>query len=194
MHIEDSVCILRDELWELLRAYGMRLTSIGTGAIYGKRHYNLVDSDSSIRQAAIGHLRHHMITAQPDHGLVIIGLITGRMQDCTCREEFFWNLEESLYQLDQLAESYDVQLGFELTNRYEREHLIRIADGVEYLRNHDYKRILLHLDTVHMNIEEADIRQSILGAKGYVGHVHIADNDRWYPGHGHYPFWRRFRH
>ena len=72
MHIEDSVCILRDELWELLRAYGMRLTSIGTGAIYGKRHYNLVDSDSSIRQAAIGHLRHHMITAQPDHGLVII--------------------------------------------------------------------------------------------------------------------------
>ena len=90
--------------------------------------------------------------------------------------------------MDQLAESYDVQLGFELTNRYEREHLIRIADGVEYLRNHDYKRILLHLDTVHMNIEEADIRQSILGAKGYVGHVHIADNDRWYPGHGHYLF------
>ena len=131
MHIEDSACILRDQLWELLKAYGMRLTSIGTGAIYGRRHYNLVDSDSSVRQAAIQHLRQHMITAQPDHGLVIIGLITGRMRDCTCREEFFWNLEESLYQLDQLAESYDVQLGFELTNRYEREHLIRIADGVE---------------------------------------------------------------
>ncbi|MFR2690147.1 MAG: hypothetical protein ACLTBV_00280 [Enterocloster bolteae] len=59
MHIEDSVCILRDELWELLRAYGMRLTSIGTGAIYGKRHYNLVDSDSSIRQAAIGSAASH---------------------------------------------------------------------------------------------------------------------------------------
>ena len=52
---------------------------------------------------------------------------------------------------------------------------------MEYLRSHNYKRILLHLDTVHMNIEEADIRQAILGAKGYVGHVHIADNDRWYP-------------
>ena len=39
-----------------------------------------------------------------------------------------------------------------------------------------------------MNIEERNIGNAIRSAKGYVSHVHVADNDRWYPGHGHYDF------
>ena len=39
-----------------------------------------------------------------------------------------------------------------------------------------------------MNIEEADIRRSLeLSAKQLI-HVHLADNDRYYPGHGHMDF------
>ena len=39
-----------------------------------------------------------------------------------------------------------------------------------------------------MNIEEADIRAAIVRAKDKIVHVHVADNDRWYPGHGHIDF------
>ena len=188
MHIDDSSKINRRELWDTLKAYGMRLTSIGTGSVYAQKHYNLVDRNAAVRRAAICHLEEHMVTAEPDHGLVIIGLITGRLSDCSCKAEFDENLEDSLYRLDELAKAHDVRLGFELTNRYERNCLTKIAEGVEYLKSHNYGRISLHLDTVHMNIEEADIREAILGGRGYIGHVHIADNDRWYPGHAHYPF------
>lgn len=39
-----------------------------------------------------------------------------------------------------------------------------------------------------MNIEESDIKKSIQSAKGKICHVHVADNDRWFVGHGHYDF------
>ena len=53
-----------------------------------------------------------MITAEPDQSLVILGLVAGRFSDCSGPEEFKANLEDSLYQLDRLAQSHDVQLGF----------------------------------------------------------------------------------
>lgn len=189
MHIFDSAEIDRRELWNILKENGMVLTSIGTGSVYERLHYNLGDFDPAVRKAAIRHLEQHMITAEPDHGVVIIGLIAGRYSDCKENEELFKkNLTESLYCLDELAQHHDVHLGFEIMNRFESDYLTKIEEGVEYLKDQSFKRILLHLDTVHMNIEEADIYQAILSARGYVGHVHIADNDRWYPGHGHYNF------
>lgn len=51
---------------------------------------------------------------------------------------------------------------------------------------------LLHLDTFHMNIEEPDCADSIRRARK-VGHIHVADSDRWYPGHAHYDFESTFR-
>ena len=188
LHILDSAEIDRKKLWEILRQNHIRLTSVGTGSVYGQRHYNLVDSRREVRGAAIRHLGEHMITAQPYGGLVIVGLIAGRLEDCSGREEYRENLDESLYRLDKLAQEYGVWLGFELTNRYEREFLLRIDEGVSYLRERDFKRILLHIDTVHMNIEEGEIGAAIRRGRGFIGHVHVADNDRWYPGHGHYDF------
>ncbi len=189
MHIFDSAEIDRKELWDLLKAHGMVLTSIGTGSVYERLHYCLGAGDPAVRKAAIRHLEQHMITAEPDHALVILGLIAGRYSDCGGNgAEFQRNLTDSLYQLDELAAKHDVRLGLEIMNRFESDFLTKIQDGVAYVKANDFQRIKLHLDTVHMNIEEGDIRQAILGAKGYVGHVHIADNDRWYPGHGHYDF------
>lgn len=189
MHIFDSAEIDRRELWDTLKAHDMVLTSIGTGSVYERMHYCLGAADPAVRKAAIRHLEQHMITAEPDHALVILGLVAGRFSDCQGDGELFKkNLTESLYQLDELAVRHDVRLGFEIMNRFESDYLTTISEGVEYLKANSFKRIKLHLDTVHMNIEEADIREAILGAKGYVGHVHVADNDRWYPGHGHYDF------
>ena len=188
MHIFDSAAIDRKELWDTLKENGMTLTSIGTGSVYGRKHYNLADHDPAVLKEAIKHLEQHMITAEPDQSLVILGLVAGRFSDCSGPEEFKANLEDSLYQLDRLAQSHDVKLGFEIMNQFESDYLTTIAEGVDYLKAHDFKRIRLHIDTVHMNIEEADIGAAIRKAEGYIGHVHLADNDRWYPGHAHYNF------
>ena len=46
----------------------------------------------------------------------------------------------------------------------------------------------LHIDTYHMNIEEDQIGRNIAAAGRHIGHVHIADSNRGYPGTGHYDF------
>ena len=120
---------------------------------------------------------------------MILGLVAGRFSDChDDGEEFKKNLTDSLHKLDDLAVHYQVRLGFEIMNRFESDYLTTIAEGVEYLKKEKFQKLLLHIDTVHMNIEEAHIGDAIRAGKGYIGHVHVADNDRWYPGHAHYDF------
>ena len=43
----------------------------------------------------------------------------------------------------------------------------------------------LLLDTFHMNIEEASIEETIRKYASRIAHFHIAESNRWPPGHGH---------
>jgi sugar phosphate isomerase/epimerase len=43
-----------------------------------------------------------------------------------------------------------------------------------------------------MNIEEDQIGQNIIAAGKHIGHVHLADSNRGYPGTGHYDFAETF--
>lgn len=194
LHILDSAQIDRPALWKQLEDCGLTLTTIGTGSAYHALHYCLGSSDPTVRRAAVRHMEEHMLTAQKDHATVIIGLIAGKLADSHGNlEEFQKNVTESLYQLDGLAKKYDVSLCLELLNRYESDWLHRIEEGVSYLKQNNLERVKLHIDTYHMNIEEADIGAAIRSAGAYIGHVHLADSDRWYPGHGHYDFEETFR-
>ena len=188
LHIQDSRRINREEVEEQLRENHLTLTSIGTGAAYGLWHWNIGDHDREIRRKAIECLKEHMITAAPFHALIIIGSMQGRFRDALSGEEFVNNIEESLYLLDRLAEQYDVSVGYEIMNHYESDFLYRIEDGVRFMEEHSYKRIGLHIDTVHMNIDESDLGNAIRKGGSWIRHVHLADNDRYYPGHGHMNF------
>lgn len=190
LHILDSREIDREALWRLLDETALRLTSIGTGSVYGARGYNLVDRDPDVRRAAIRHLEEHMKTLAPSHGIVIVGLIAGRSRDCGAPLDVQKaRLADSLRALDDLAGKYGVQIGLEMMNRYECDFLHTIAEGMEYLDAiGDLQHTALHIDTVSMNISEQDIGAAIRAGRGRICHVHAADNDRWYAGHGHYDF------
>lgn len=188
LHIRDSREIDRKELEKQLGKNRLILTSIGTGAAYGAWHWNIGSHDRELRRKAIECLEEHMITAAPHHALIIIGSMQGRFRDALSEEEFINNIEESLYLLDRLAVQYEVSLGYEIMNHYESDFLYRIEDGVRFLEEHSYKRVGLHIDTVHMNIGESDLGNAIRRAGSWIRHVHLADNDRYYPGHGHMNF------
>ncbi len=188
LHIRDSREIDRKELEKQLGKNSLILTSIGTGAAYGAWHWNIGSHDRELRRKAIECLEEHMITAAPHHALIIIGSMQGRFRDALSEEEFINNIEESLYLLDRLAVQYEVSLGYEIMNHYESDFLYRIEDGVRFLEEHSYKRVGLHIDTVHMNIDESDLGNAIRRAGSWIRHVHLADNDRYYPGHGHMNF------
>ena len=78
-------------------------------------------------------------------------------------------------------------------NRYEAYYLNTVGKAADLCRAADHRRIQLMADMFHMNIEEADIPASIRAAATHLGHVHLADSQRWLPGHGHSDFVSAFR-
>lgn len=188
LHIRDSREIDREKLYKALEQNHLALTSIGTGAAYGAWHLNIADRDREVRRKAVECLREHMITAAPYEGVVIIGSMQGRFKDAESPEAFADHVEESLDRLDRMAGQYGVTVGYEIMNHYESDFLSNIGDGIRFMEAHAYKRIRLHVDSVHMNIDESDLGNAIRTVGRWICHVHLADNDRYYPGHGHMNF------
>ncbi len=73
-------------------------------------------------------------------------------------------------------------------NRYEAYYLNTVGKAADLCRAADHPRIQLMADLFHMNIEEADIAASIRAVAPHLGHVHLADSQRWLPGHGRSDF------
>lgn len=189
LHIHDSSEIDRKLLKRELMEQGLTLTSIGTGSAYGRDKLFLSSNDKAIRDAAIDRVKEHVITASDyEHAVVIIGLIKGKVSDCGDRKQYFDNLIPALQSCAKTAEEHQVYLGVEVINRYESDVVNTVEEGLELLNMIGSPMVQLHLDTYHMNIEEGDITQAIRRAQGKICHVHLADNDRWYVGHGHYDF------
>jgi D-psicose/D-tagatose/L-ribulose 3-epimerase len=86
------------------------------------------------------------------------------------------------------AEDNRVVFNMEVVNRFEQYLLNTAEEAVEYVQMVGSPNVKILLDTYHMNIEEDTISQAIETAGGYLGHVHIGENNRKTPGYGHIPW------
>lgn len=82
------------------------------------------------------------------------------------------------------ARAAGVTLNLEIVNRFESNLLNTAAQGLAFIRDTGMENIYLHLDTFHMNIEEADPIQAIRNARGHIGYFHIGESNRGYLGSG----------
>lgn len=94
--------------------------------------------------------------------------------------------------LAERAAASGITLGLEFVNRYESNLLNTSAQTVEYIAEVGGPNVVVHLDSYHMNIEEADFRQPVLDAGDRLGYVHIGENHRGYLGQGHIDFAQLF--
>ena len=119
---------------------------------------------------------------------VIIGLIKGRVRDSVDRSTYELHLAEALGDCLPAARQGGVTLVLEALNRYESDCLNTIEECVRFIERFHSEHLKLHIDTFHMNIEEDCIGGNILAAGRRIGHVHVSDSNRGYPGSGHYDF------
>ncbi|WP_303976756.1 sugar phosphate isomerase/epimerase [Dongia mobilis] len=87
----------------------------------------------------------------------------------------------------------NITIGLEVVNRYESNVLNTAAQAVDFCKRVGAPNVKVHLDTYHMNIEEADIEQAIVATGDYLGYFHIGESNRGYLGAGTVDFDKIFR-
>jgi D-psicose/D-tagatose/L-ribulose 3-epimerase len=86
------------------------------------------------------------------------------------------------------AREAGVTLNLEIVNRFESNMLNTAAQGLAYIKDTGASNVFLHLDTFHMNIEEADVGLAIRNAADKIGYVHIGESHRGFLGTGNIDF------
>jgi D-psicose/D-tagatose/L-ribulose 3-epimerase len=89
-----------------------------------------------------------------------------------------------LQQLAKEAAVDGITLGLETVNRYESNLLNTAAQTLELIDAIGEDNVVVHLDTYHMNIEEADFRSPVLACGDRLGYVHVGESHRGYLGTG----------
>jgi len=182
--VTDPAEIDHEQVAEALREIGLRLCSLTTGQAAGKEGLSLSSADEGVRARAIRRIQDHMRLARPYGAVVIVGLLRGTDGS-----------------LDLLAESLkecarfdpDVRLALEPLNRYESRLVNTVGEALEVIERTGADNLGILFDTFHASIEERSPAEAILSAGERLFHVHLADSNRWVPGHGHLNFQEMLR-
>ena len=82
------------------------------------------------------------------------------------------------------AKQAGVDLVLEVVNRFETNLLNTTAQGLKFITETGSNHVRLHLDTFHMNIEEANPAAAVRLAGDKLGYFHIGESNRGYLGDG----------
>jgi D-psicose/D-tagatose/L-ribulose 3-epimerase len=82
------------------------------------------------------------------------------------------------------AQNLGIKIGIEPVNRYESYICTAASETLTLLRKTNASNLGLHLDTFHMNIEEANFYDPVIQANEKLFHVHMTESDRGMLGEG----------
>lgn len=102
------------------------------------------------------------------------------------------NAADAVRRAAEKAAASGITLGMEVVNRYESNMLNTAAQAVEFCKLVGAPNVRVHLDSYHMNIEEANVEQAIVDTGGHLGYFHIGESNRGYLGAGSVDFQRIF--
>jgi D-psicose/D-tagatose/L-ribulose 3-epimerase len=151
-------------------------------------HENPIHEDPAIRRAALDRIKRRIdwtatlgseLLMGPYHSA--IGVFTGRGRTDS---EWSWCVEYLRAAAEHAAQA-GVKMSVEPLNRFECYFLNTMADSDRLVAEVAHPALGYVYDTFHANIEEKDIRASVLNNARGINHFHISENDRGVPGTGH---------
>jgi D-psicose/D-tagatose/L-ribulose 3-epimerase len=94
------------------------------------------------------------------------------------------NSAATIARIADQAQAAGVDVVLEIVNRFETNLLNTTAQGLKFIADTGSSHVRLHLDTFHMNIEEANPAAAIRLAGDRLGYFHIGESNRGYLGDG----------
>ena len=177
------------QLKEILERYGMELCVIGSGAGKALKNYTFTDPDITVRKKAVEYVSSLIQVAGEFNAMMMVGSMQGSIQKGISRDQAMAWLTECVFQLAEVSKENHVILVFEPINRYETNLINSLRQGCDLIRGMPgISNVRLVADLFHMNIEEADMSESIYETEEFIAHYHFVDSNRLAPGLGHIDF------
>ena len=185
IHIRAPELVDAYQIKEHCEQIGMVISTIGTGQAYGMEGLSITSRDRDVRRRAIERLKAQLdLSAVFGDCPIIIGSMRGVIGPDQTFEQVQERMAESMKELADYAEKTGTEIVIEAIDRFETDYLQRAEEVLTLIDRVGSRRVKVHLDTNHMNLEEQDWRRPILLCGTRLGHVHLADNRRRYPGWG----------
>ncbi len=177
-----------DEINSIVKNSGLQVPAVGTGQAFLVEGLSLSSSDKGIREKTQGRLMLQVDFAANFGAAVILGLIRGNVEEGVNRNDAYMWLIEGVRRCAEYASTRGLSILIEPINRYEVNYINTVSEVLELIDAVSMENVYVLVDTFHMNIEEPDMVRSIKQAGSKIGHVHVADSNRWAPGFGHIDF------
>lgn len=175
----------RNQLRHLLDRHELRLAAVGTGAGWLTQQLSLTATDPTVALRATEFIGNIIELAGSFGAPAIIGSMQGRIASLEQRESLFAQMTLAIELLAQQAARFEVPLLIEPLNRYETNVFTDLETTAAWVNSLKTKNVRILADLFHMNIEEADMAESIRRFGSLIGHVHFADSNRRAIGYGH---------
>lgn len=188
-HVADAELFPVEQIVKACQTLHIVVSAIVTGKIFTQKHLCITSKDCEIRDAAMRELFAYIDLAsrlRVSDG-VVIGWVKGKRPEYDIAN-FESLLASQLKRLCDYAKLRGQKILLEVINRYETNLFNTAAELLSFLERFPLDNAYVHLDTFHMNIEEADMAAAIRLCGKRLGYFHVADSNRQYPGAGHIDF------
>lgn len=169
-----------EELKEILKKYDLKPLNITPDNV------DLSSADESVRQAAIQYFLDLLSWAkQLGAKRICIHGDVGKISGSGDLQKDWDLLVDSVKRVVEEAEIQDIELVFEVLNRYENYQVVTAEEALRLIKEINSDRLTILLDAYHMNIEESNPTEALKQAGPHLGMYHVADSNRQAVGDGH---------
>ena len=171
------------EVKEGARAHGLSVALVCTGEIFGQLKLSYTDPDPGKRREAISRSKEIIDFASYLDANINIGRIRGQYCKELSREETQELAAQAFAELSDYAAPKNVKIALETVTIMQTNFINTLAEGLSMVKRVNRDNFRLMMDVFHLNLEEKDLFEAIRTYSPYNIHVHLADNNRRYPGH-----------
>jgi len=171
------------EVKELLKKHQLKAVLVCTGEIFGQLKLSYTHKEEDIRKEAIQRTKEIMDFASYLGADINIGRIRGQYCKDLTREETEAYAVEAFKEISRYGEEKNVRIALETVTIMQTNFINTLEEGLDMVKRVGMKNFQLMLDVFHLNLEEKNLYEAIRTYSPHNIHVHLADNNRRYPGH-----------
>lgn len=182
-----------EEVKKTAQKNGLSVVLVCTGEIFGQLGLSYTNPGEAIRREAVRRTKEIIDFASYLGADINIGRIRGQYCGELAREETERLAAEAFRELADYAAPKHVRIALETVTIMQTNFINTLAEGAAMVDRVDRPNFRLMMDIFHLNLEEKDLYEAIRTYSPYNIHVHLADNNRRYPGHCGLDFEKIFR-